>query len=317
MGWAGYISPSVLDTVEFEYFAIRNQTTLFDISPMHKYRLRGPDAEAVLNRMVTRDVRKIRTGRVGYAIWCDEEGMAIDDGTLFRFGKNDFRLCCQERMLGWVQDAAWGFNVTIEDESQTVVGLALQGPTSFSLLSDAGLGKVAKLRPFDMRAGRAGSVGPAPASPAIWATSSGSTGIRCWVSGTGCGRPRPTGACAPSATRRSTSPASKPGLSPQASTSNRCTPPCGWAAAGPRWSWASARWSTSVRAIRPAPAPAAGSRRSAHPSGQNRAGWFQARRWCPALPPEKEGGRPVPRHLITTVKRNVALANSRLPSASA
>ena len=103
------LQPSVLDTVEFEYFAIRNQTTLFDISPMHKYRLRGPDAEAVLNRMVTRDVRKIKPSRVGYAIWCDEEGMAIDDGTLFRFGKNDFRLCCQERMLGWVQDAALDF----------------------------------------------------------------------------------------------------------------------------------------------------------------------------------------------------------------
>ena len=166
MGWAGYISPSVLDTVEFEYFAIRNQTTLFDISPMHKYRLRGPDAEAVLNRMVTRDVRKIKPGRVGYAIWCDEEGMAIDDGTLFRFGKNDFRLCCQERMLGWVQDAAWGFNVTVEDESQTVAGLSLQGPTSFSLLSDAGLGKVAKLRPFDL----------AQVEPGLWVSRTGFTG---------------------------------------------------------------------------------------------------------------------------------------------
>ena len=54
-GWAGYISPVVLDTVEFEYFAIRNQATLIDISPMHKYRVTGPDALHVMNRLVTRD----------------------------------------------------------------------------------------------------------------------------------------------------------------------------------------------------------------------------------------------------------------------
>ena len=74
-GWAGYISARVLDTVEFEYFAIRNQATLFDISPMHKYRIVGPDALAVVNRLVTRDVSRIGDGRVGYTLWCDEEGI--------------------------------------------------------------------------------------------------------------------------------------------------------------------------------------------------------------------------------------------------
>ena len=63
--WAGYVSPLVLDTVEFEYFAIRNQVTLFDISPMHKYRVTGPDALKVMNRLVTRDVGRIGDGRVG------------------------------------------------------------------------------------------------------------------------------------------------------------------------------------------------------------------------------------------------------------
>ncbi|MFT7594451.1 MAG: aminomethyltransferase, partial [Paracoccaceae bacterium] len=96
IGWAGYISPLELDTVEFEYFAIRNQATLFDISPMHKYRITGPDALAVVNRLITRDIRKVRDGRVGYAMWCDEDGMLIDDGTVFRFSQTDFRLCCQE-----------------------------------------------------------------------------------------------------------------------------------------------------------------------------------------------------------------------------
>lgn len=147
--WAGYAAPSVLDSVEFEYFALRNQSALFDISPMKKYRIRGPEAAEMLNRMVTRDVRKIRKGRVGYAVWCDEEGMVIDDGTLFRLSDGDWRLCCQEPMLVWLLDAAWGFDVQIEDESDTIAGLALQGPTSFAVLDAAGL-DVAALKPFDL-----------------------------------------------------------------------------------------------------------------------------------------------------------------------
>jgi aminomethyltransferase len=149
-GWAGYAAPSALDSLEFEYFALRNQSALFDISPMQKYRISGPDAELMLNRLVTRDVRRIRTGRVGYVIWCDEEGMVIDDGTLFRFGSDDWRLCCQEPMFGWLSDAAWSFDVEIVDESESLAGLALQGPTSFAVLEAAGF-DAAMLRPFDLK----------------------------------------------------------------------------------------------------------------------------------------------------------------------
>lgn len=164
--WAGYVSPGMLDTVEFEYFAIRNQTTLFDISPMHKYRITGPDALRVVNRLVTRDAAKLRDGRVGYALWCDEEGMVIDDGTLFRFSETDFRLCCQEPMYTWLLDTAWGFNAEITDESDEIAALSLQGPTSFSLLQDAGLEAVAEMKPFDWR----------EIEPDLWVSRTGFTG---------------------------------------------------------------------------------------------------------------------------------------------
>ena len=147
--WAGYVAPSVLDTVEFEYFALRNQAAVFDVSPMHKYRLTGPDATKVLNRIMTRDVAKIRVGRVGYCVWCDEEGMVIDDGTLFRLAEDDWRLCCQEPMLIWLLDAAWGFDVLIIDESHTIAGFAVQGPSSFAVLESAGW-DVAQMKPFDL-----------------------------------------------------------------------------------------------------------------------------------------------------------------------
>ena len=57
---------------------------VFDISPMVKYRIEGPDAEAFLNRLTLRDVTKLKPGRVHYTAWCDDDGHVLDDGTLFR-----------------------------------------------------------------------------------------------------------------------------------------------------------------------------------------------------------------------------------------
>ncbi len=188
--WAGYAAASVLDSVEFEYFALRNQASLFDISPMRKYRLKGPDVTAMLNRMVTRDVTCIRQGRVAYTVWCDEDGMVIDDGTLFHLGHDDWRLCCQEPMLTWLLDAAWGFDVAIVDESERIAGLALQGPTSFAVMEAAGL-DVAHLKPFDLaeiepgltvsRTGFTGDLGYE-----LWCDWSAATGLwdRVWEAGT-------------------------------------------------------------------------------------------------------------------------------------
>ena len=86
--WSGYNTLTVFSSVEHEYFAISNTPSLFDMSPMIKYQNSGPDAEAVLNRLVTRDVRKLKKNRVTYTMWCDDDGHVIDDGTIFRLGKD-------------------------------------------------------------------------------------------------------------------------------------------------------------------------------------------------------------------------------------
>ena len=109
--WAGYRAPSSLWDEELEYFAIRSQAAVFDISPMVKYRIEGPDAEPFLNRVTLRDVSKLKPGRVHYTAWCDDEGHVLDDGTLFRLAETRFRLCCQERHLPWLIDSAVGFDV--------------------------------------------------------------------------------------------------------------------------------------------------------------------------------------------------------------
>lgn len=149
-GWSGYKAPHTLADEELEYFAIRSTAALFDISPMTKYRISGPDAEAFCNRLTVRDVRKLGVGRVHYTCWCDDQGYVLDDGTLFRLGSQEFRLCSQERHLPWLLDSAEGFDVTIRDESTDIAGLALQGPVSYVVLRDAGFDGVENLKPFHL-----------------------------------------------------------------------------------------------------------------------------------------------------------------------
>ncbi|MGB3538394.1 MAG: aminomethyltransferase family protein [Mesorhizobium sp.] len=148
--WAGYRAPNSLWDEELEYFAIRSQAALFDISPMIKYRIEGPDAEAFCNKVTLRDVSKLKPGRVQYTAWCDDAGHVLDDGTLFRLSPTRFRLCSQERHLPWLLDSAIGFDVEVEEETEAVAGLALQGPTSFAVLREAGFAGVERLKVFDL-----------------------------------------------------------------------------------------------------------------------------------------------------------------------
>jgi len=146
--WAGYTTPNSYENVELEYFATRNSTAVFDLTPMTKYRINGPDAQAYLNRVMVRDVRKIKPGRVGYTVWCDDNGMVHDDGTIFHLTEGDYRLCAQERCMDWLQTSAMGFDVSIVDETADVAALAVQGPTSCATLRKMGLEGLQDLKPF-------------------------------------------------------------------------------------------------------------------------------------------------------------------------
>ena len=148
--WNGYKSAAVITDEELEYFAIRSTSSVFDISPMVKYRIEGADAESYLNRLTVRDVSKLRPGRVHYTAWCDDAGHVLDDGTLFRFADDLFRLCCQERHLPWLLDSAIGFDVNVHEETEDFAGLALQGPTSCAILKAAGFKGIETLKPFNI-----------------------------------------------------------------------------------------------------------------------------------------------------------------------
>ena len=147
--WAGYTTVDVFTSVEQEYFAIRNASSLYDLTPMVKYRVAGPDALRFLNRLVTRDMRKLTPGKVAYTVWCDDEGHLIDDGTVFGIAPNEYRICTAERQLDWFRASAIGFDVEIREVTEEVAALAVQGPTSAKLLKAVGLGGIERLKPLE------------------------------------------------------------------------------------------------------------------------------------------------------------------------
>ncbi len=149
--WSDYLSPHAYSCASMEYFACRNACSVFDLTPMTKYHISGKDALAYLNRLVTRDVSKIKPGRVGYCVWCTDEGRVIDDGTIFHLSENEYRMCSQERHLDWLLTNTIGFDVSLTEETHEVAALALQGPTSCATLKQMGLEGVENLKPFGIR----------------------------------------------------------------------------------------------------------------------------------------------------------------------
>ena len=148
--WAGYTTVDVFTTVEQEYFAIRNSTSVYDLTPMVKYRIAGREAGRYLNRLVTRDISKLKPGRVAYCVWCNDSGHIIDDGTVFRLSEMEYRLCTGERQFNWLLDSAVGFDVEICEVTEDIAALSVQGPTSCALLKSFGLEGVERLEPFEL-----------------------------------------------------------------------------------------------------------------------------------------------------------------------
>ncbi len=148
--WFDYLSVPAYTCATREYFAGRNACGVFDLTPMTKHLVTGPDALPFLNRLVTRDVAKIKPGRVGYAVWCTDEGQVIDDGTIFHLHEGVYRLYSQEHQINWLTINSAGFDVTIVEETHDVAGIALQGPTSCAALKRMGLAGVENITPFGL-----------------------------------------------------------------------------------------------------------------------------------------------------------------------
>ncbi len=149
--WSGYYTVSAYEVQhEHEYNAIRNSAALIDITPLFKYRVTGPDATKLVNRIIARDIHKVAV--------CDPAGKVIDDGTISRLGENEYRWTAADPSLRWFRQNAIGLDVRIEDISEQVAALALQGPTSGKLLHAAAEADISNLKYFRLTHGKISGV---------------------------------------------------------------------------------------------------------------------------------------------------------------
>jgi aminomethyltransferase len=187
--WAGYLAASSYElTHDREYYAIRNSAALLDVSPLFKYHIEGPDAARLLDRIVTRNVGKAAVGQVLYTTWCDGDGKVIDDGTISRLDEQLYRMTAADPNYRWLGDNARGLTVSIDDVSDRIAALALQGPNARVILERAGDCDLSALRYFRLttatirgvpvtisRTGYTGDLGyeiwmDAPHAVAVWDT---------------------------------------------------------------------------------------------------------------------------------------------------
>jgi aminomethyltransferase len=157
--WSGYFAASAYDdSHEIEYNAIREAAALIDVSPLYKYLVSGPDATQLVDRVITRDANKLAVGRVYYTSWCNEDGRVVDDGTVARLDDQTYRWTAADPSLRWFRMNARGLDVDIEDVSEQVAALAVQGPLSRDVLEAATETSWGDLRYFGRRAGQVGRI---------------------------------------------------------------------------------------------------------------------------------------------------------------
>jgi len=150
--WSGYFAASAYaDYHDIEYNAIREQAALIDVSPLYKYQVRGRDAERLVDRVITRDATKLKVGAVYYTPWCDEDGKVVDDGTIHRLAADRFRWTAADPQYRWLTMNASGLEVRIEDVTESLAAVALQGPWSRAVLEAATGESFADLRYFRRR----------------------------------------------------------------------------------------------------------------------------------------------------------------------
>jgi aminomethyltransferase len=146
--WQGYYSPAFYDSEQSEYFATRHGASVYDVSPLIKYSITGKDAARFANFLVTRDLTRIKPMNAAYTAWCDDDGKMLEEGTIFRLGENEFLLNAALHQLHWLSDASYGFDVRIEEVSETLAGLSLQGPNSRAILQAMGIAGIENLPHF-------------------------------------------------------------------------------------------------------------------------------------------------------------------------
>ena len=132
-GWGGYVVPDVYTDPVSELRAIRSAVSMNEMSPIPKIEVRGVEAAACVDYLITRDASRMEVGHAWYTPWCTGDGKVVADGIVFRLEPERF-VFSGDRCETFFREQAAGFDVAIDDVTDDYGILALQGPRSREVL---------------------------------------------------------------------------------------------------------------------------------------------------------------------------------------
>ncbi len=124
--------------IKQEHLAVRGAVGVFDVSHMGQIATRGPEALALVQRLVSNDVRHLPEGGAQYSVLCNEAGGVLDDLFTYRLAECEFltvtNAANHERDLEWFRAHAGGFDADVDDGADRFAMLAVQGPAARALV---------------------------------------------------------------------------------------------------------------------------------------------------------------------------------------
>ncbi len=157
--WNGYAAVRAFDAHrEDEYHAVRHRAGIIDVSPLCSLEITGPDAGRLLSRVFSRDAERMSPHQVAYGVLLDAQGKVLDDGTCCRISEEHFRLSTSQRWVSWLARHGRGLRVSIEDSTDRVAVLAVQGPEAVRVLSDLVDFQLARMPFFRIRSTNIGGL---------------------------------------------------------------------------------------------------------------------------------------------------------------
>ena len=153
--WNGQLLPMDHGDSEYEYRSIRHECALFDISPMRKIRISGSDAGSFLDILLTRPVSHLTPWHASYVVFCTEAGYLKDDAMLYKFSDEDYLLLPSDidhcDYFGQLADTRSFTNITFTECTNTLIGMALQGPCAAAVADEMGFAEARNLEPYEFR----------------------------------------------------------------------------------------------------------------------------------------------------------------------
>ena len=135
--FAGFEMPLQYEGIIKEHLAVRSTAGIFDVSHMGEFIVKGKNAENFLNYITINDVSRLDTNQAQYSAMCYEDGGIIDDLLIYRYSEYYMLVVNAanvEKDFDWLNEHLFD-EVTLENRSDEISLIALQGPKSREILS--------------------------------------------------------------------------------------------------------------------------------------------------------------------------------------